>query len=190
MAPYVVGAVFARGGSKGLPGKNTRLLGGKPLIAHAIAAARATALIERVIVSTDDPAIAAVAREYGAEVPFLRPAELAADEAPEWLAWQHAVRELAAMDGGRTMDVLVSVPGTACARRLSSFERKSSELIETSSARRVERRWSMQAFFAIWNIHGLNMISRSLARMLRRADMKASWTMSSARPASPTMWRT
>src|SRR5687767_5970077 len=94
MKPHIVGFIFARGGSKGIPRKNIRLLGGKPLIAYSIEAARASRFIERVIVSTDDPEIAKVAQQYGAEIPFIRPAELAQDNSPEWLAWQHAVRSL------------------------------------------------------------------------------------------------
>ena len=70
----------ARGGSKGLPGKNIRLLAGKPLIAHSIAAALASRSITRVICSTDSEEIAEVALQAGAEVPFLRPSELAADD--------------------------------------------------------------------------------------------------------------
>src|SRR5260370_42504826 len=90
MNSYVVGAVFARGGSKGVPRKNLRLLAGKPLIAHAIQSALVSEIINRVIVSTDDIEIASVARQYGAEVPFMRPPELAGDESPECLAGQHA----------------------------------------------------------------------------------------------------
>lgn len=71
----------ARGGSKGLPGKNIRLLGGVPLIGWTIAAARQSGLFARVVVSTDDAEIAAVARAHGAETPFLRPADLAGDSA-------------------------------------------------------------------------------------------------------------
>lgn len=72
----------ARGGSKGIPGKNVRLLAGKPLIAYTIIAALRAEGIDRVVVSTEDPQIAAVARQWGAEVPFLRPPELAADTTP------------------------------------------------------------------------------------------------------------
>ena len=68
-----VAIIFARGGSKGLPGKNIRLLGGKPLIAWSIEHAQAIKRIARVIVSTDSEEIAAIARQYGAEVPFIRP---------------------------------------------------------------------------------------------------------------------
>ena len=78
--------IFARGGSKGLPGKNIRKLLDKPMIAYSIEAALANPGIERVMVSTDDEEIAEVAARYGAEVPFIRPAELARDDTPEWLA--------------------------------------------------------------------------------------------------------
>lgn len=81
----------ARGGSKRLPGKNIKLLEGKPLIAYAIAAAKASKYIDRVVVSTDDEAIARVAKECGAEVPFMRPPELAGDLSPVVPALQHAV---------------------------------------------------------------------------------------------------
>lgn len=77
----VLALVPARGGSKGLPGKNVRDLGGKPLIAWSIEAGRESTCVDEVIVSTDDAEISEAARLWGAEVPFLRPAELATDEA-------------------------------------------------------------------------------------------------------------
>ncbi len=104
--------IFARGGSKGLPGKNIRPLGGKPLIAWSIEHARAVPRIERVIVSTDSEGIAAVAREFGAETPFIRPPELAQDNTPEWLAWRHALNFVRQQEG-RLPDAMVSVPATA-----------------------------------------------------------------------------
>lgn len=104
--------IFARGGSKGLPGKNIRPLAGKPLIAWSIEHARAAERIERVIVSTDSEEIAAVARDFGADVPFMRPAELARDESPEWLAWRHALAFLQDTEGALP-DAMLSVPTTA-----------------------------------------------------------------------------
>ena len=83
--------IFARGGSKGLPGKNIRKLGSKPLIAWAIEQALAARGIDQAIVSTDSHEIAEIAKEYGAEVPFIRPLELSQDDSPEWLAWRHAI---------------------------------------------------------------------------------------------------
>jgi CMP-N-acetylneuraminic acid synthetase len=107
-----VAFIFARGGSKGLPGKNIRMLFGKPLIAWSIGHAQAVPRIERVIVSTDSKEIADVARKYGAEVPFIRPNELASDSSPEWLAWQHALKFLLETEG-RLPEVMISIPTTA-----------------------------------------------------------------------------
>ena len=114
--------IFARGGSKGLPGKNIRPIGGKPLIAWAIAHALAVDRISRVIVSTDSIEIAEVAREHGAEVPFIRPSELAGDHSPEWLAWRHALNYLLESDGVLP-DAMVSVPTTAPLRLPDDIER-------------------------------------------------------------------
>lgn len=85
--PSFVALVPARAGSARVPGKNTRLLAGHPLLAYAIATARASGLFDRVIVSTDSPQTAEIARHYGAEVPFLRPAEFATATSPdiEWI---------------------------------------------------------------------------------------------------------
>ena len=107
-----VAFIFARGGSKGLPEKNIRSLNGKPLIAWSIEHALSVKRIERVIVSTDSDEIANVAREYGAEVPFMRPEELARDTSPEWLAWRHALNYLLETEGSLP-DVMVSIPTTA-----------------------------------------------------------------------------
>jgi N-acylneuraminate cytidylyltransferase len=107
-----VAFIFARGGSKGLPGKNIRSLGGKPLIAWSIQHALAVKRIERIIVSTDSEEIGSVARDFGAEVPFLRPTELAKDNSPEWLAWRHALNYVRRTTG-QLPEVMVSVPTTA-----------------------------------------------------------------------------
>lgn len=111
MNPRIVAFVFARGGSKGLPRKNLLTLAGKPLIVHSIDTALALPRVDKVVVSTDDVEIAEVARKAGAEVPFLRPAELAGDTTPEWLAWQHAIRTL--RESGESVDVILSLPPTA-----------------------------------------------------------------------------
>lgn len=116
-----VAFIFARGGSKGLPGKNIRPLNGKPLIAWAIEHALAVRRIERVIVSTDSEEIATVARQYGAEVPFIRPTELAQDDSPEWLAWRHALNYLCETTG-TLPEVMVSVPTTAPLRLAIDIE--------------------------------------------------------------------
>jgi CMP-N-acetylneuraminic acid synthetase len=87
----ILGIIPARGGSKGVPQKNIRLLGGKPLIAWTIETALRSHRINRLIVSTDDASIARISLEYGAEVPFMRPAELAQDDTPDFPVYQHAI---------------------------------------------------------------------------------------------------
>ena len=94
----VLALIPARGGSKGLPGKNVAPLGGRPLIAWTIAAARGSAFVDEVVVSTDDEAIARAAAAAGARVPFRRPAALAGDEARMGDVIAHALETLAATD--------------------------------------------------------------------------------------------
>ena len=88
----VLGIICARGGSKGVPNKNIRELAGQPLIVHTIAQALASDLIDKVIVSTDSKKIAQVARQAGAEVPFIRPAQMANDVVTKLPALVHAVQ--------------------------------------------------------------------------------------------------
>lgn len=90
----VLGLITARGGSKGLPGKNIRPLRGKPLIAWSIEAAKSCTSLDALVVSTDSEEIAAVARHYGAEAPFLRPSELAGDTATSVDVIEHAINFL------------------------------------------------------------------------------------------------
>jgi N-acylneuraminate cytidylyltransferase/CMP-N,N'-diacetyllegionaminic acid synthase len=90
----MIAIIPARGGSKGLPGKNIRNLNGKPLIAYTIEAALKSKYITRVILSTDDVEIADVARQYGAEVPFMRPSHLASDSAKAIDAYKYTYERL------------------------------------------------------------------------------------------------
>lgn len=87
----VLAIIPARGGSKGVPGKNSKLLGGKPLIAYSIEQAVVSNSFAKIIVSTDDETIAKIARDYGAEVPFIRPQELANDTASSIAVVEHAI---------------------------------------------------------------------------------------------------
>ena len=127
-APYTIGLICARGGSKGIYKKNLRLLAGKPLIGWAIEVARNCRSLDRVIVSTEDAEIAEVARKCGAEVPFIRPQELAEDNSPELGVWQHALRTLEAVDG-KLPEVVVSVPTTSPARDPEDVEACIAELL-------------------------------------------------------------
>ena len=90
--------IIARGGSKGLPGKNLRALGGKPLIAWTIEAAARSRYLDRVVLSSDDAQIIAVARRWGCEVPFVRPAHLAADDVPAVDPLLHAAQFVGGAD--------------------------------------------------------------------------------------------
>lgn len=109
----VIAFIFARGGSKGIPHKNVTLLGGIPLIAHSIIQAKKHPLISKVIVSTDDQQIADVSYQYGAEIPFIRPKELALDNSPEWLAWQHAIRFCIEKLDMKDFSTFISLPATS-----------------------------------------------------------------------------
>lgn len=108
----VLAIVPARGGSKSIPRKNIRPLAGHPLLAYSIAAGLQAKLVDRVVVSTEDGEIAEVARRYGAEVPFQRPVELAADETPDLPVFEHALAWLAAHEGYQP-DIVVQLRPTA-----------------------------------------------------------------------------
>ena len=110
MPHRVVGVVTARAGSKGIPGKNTKPLAGKPLILYIIEAALASGAFDRVILSTDDPAAADLARAQGCEVPFMRPPELAADSTPHLPVMQHALGWLRDHDGYEPDSVMTLLP--------------------------------------------------------------------------------
>ncbi len=87
----IVASICARGGSKGVPRKNIKLLNGRPLIAYTIECAQQSRRIDRIVISTDDNEIATIARSLGAEVPFLRPAALAQDTSSKWPVFIHLV---------------------------------------------------------------------------------------------------
>jgi N-acylneuraminate cytidylyltransferase len=120
--PRVLAVIPARGGSKGVPRKNIRRICGRPLISYTIEHARAAQhLFHRIIVSTDDDEIASVARQYGAEVPFLRPANLAQDESPVIPMLQHAVNFVEKQDGLR-MDWICLLQPTEPFRTVADLE--------------------------------------------------------------------
>ena len=110
--PFILGVITARGGSKEIPGKNIRLLGGKPLIQHTIEAARHSEYLTDTVVSTDSTEIAEVARACDATVPFLRPAELAEDTTATLPVLQHAVREMEKI-ARRTYEYVVTLQPTS-----------------------------------------------------------------------------
>lgn len=117
----IIAFIFARGGSKGLPGKNILPFCGKPLISWAIELALKIRKIDKVVVSTDCAKIQKIALECGAEVPFLRPEDLSQDKTPEWLAWQHALNQIK-ITSGSLPDIMVSLPPTAPLRSIIDVE--------------------------------------------------------------------
>lgn len=125
----VLGIIPARGGSKGIPGKNVRPLGGKPLLAWTAEAALAARRLSRVVLTTDDERIAEVGRACGLEVPFLRPAELARDETPTLPVLQHAVAELERV--GDRFDAVCLLQPTSPFRRPEDVD-GCIELLETA----------------------------------------------------------
>lgn len=121
MNARLIAAVFARGGSKGLPGKNLMKIHGIPLVEVAIRQALQVDGIDEVYLSTDSAEIADIGRSAGALVPFIRPAELASDSSPEWLSWRHLVSYVAGEQGAGP-SYLVSVPATAPLRLPADIE--------------------------------------------------------------------
>jgi CMP-N-acetylneuraminic acid synthetase/NAD(P)-dependent dehydrogenase (short-subunit alcohol dehydrogenase family) len=119
--------IFARGGSKGLPRKNVKMLAGKPMITYSIETAFECGLFSKVFVSTDDKEIADISEASGAEI-ISRPSDLAGDKSPEWLSWQHAVDWVQEAYGD--FDDFVSLPATSPLRSkedvLAAIEKRAS----------------------------------------------------------------
>jgi len=116
----IVATICARGGSKGVPRKNIRPLCGKPLIVHTIETAQKCRLINRIIVSTDDPEIAETARKAGAEVPFMRPEELAQDDTAKLPVIKHVIQFLESQ--GYRPDIVVDLDPTSPLRTDKDIE--------------------------------------------------------------------
>jgi CMP-N-acetylneuraminic acid synthetase len=127
----VLGVIPARGGSKGIPHKNLRLVAGRPLLAYTVDAARASRRLTRLVLSTDDEAIAVAGRSLGLEVPFLRPAVLALDEAPMLPVLRHAAAEMSAR--GFQADAIVLLQPTSPLRRGEHID-EAIDLLERSGA--------------------------------------------------------
>lgn len=129
----VMALIPARGGSKSIPRKNIAEFAGFPLIAYSIAAGLNAETVNRVIVSTDDPEIAEIARRYGAEVPFIRPAEYARDHTPDFPVFEHALNWLEENEGTRP-DILVQLRPTSPLRRVRHIDSAVYRLIERPDA--------------------------------------------------------
>jgi len=179
LADSIVGLICARGGSKGVPRKNVRLLGGKPLIAWSIEVGRGCPSIGRIIVSTEDDEIASIARQYGAEVPFVRPAVLALDNSPEWHVWQHALRTLLGATGTLPR-LLVVLPPTSPMRSIADVEACIAEALGSDAdvvitVKPAER----NPYFNMVELHDgyVQLAARGPGRYARRQDAPAVYDM-------------
>lgn len=129
----ILALIPARGGSKGIPRKNIRTFAGYPLIAWSIAAAKQSSCVTRVILSTDDPEIAAVARAHGAETPFLRPAELAQDNTTDLPVFEHAIQWLEEQEGYQP-DIVIQLRPTSPIRPKDCVDHAVKILLEHDDA--------------------------------------------------------
>ncbi len=148
----ILALIPARGGSKGVPRKNVRMVAGKPLVAYSIEQALASCRITRTIVSTDDFEIADVAETYGAEVPFLRPAELALDLSPDIDVFRHALEWLRSRDGYQC-DLVVHLRPTQPVRRVDLIDEAIDTMIRSPDAhslRSVSR--ADQTPYKMWQV--------------------------------------
>ena len=152
--PEVLALIPARGGSKSVPRKNLLPLAGQPLISYSIEHARASSCVTRTIVSTDDPEIADVARAWGAEVPFLRPAEYAQDLSPDIDAFTHALDWLMEHEDYRP-ELVMHLRPTGPIRRVALLDEAIRRLLahpEADSLRSVAL--AIQNPFKMWRIEG------------------------------------
>ena len=155
----VLAVIPARGGSKGVPRKNLRCVGGKPMIVHTIRVALAARhLFHRVIVTTDDEEIADVSRQAGAEVPFLRPAELAQDRAPTLPVLQHAVSFVERQDGIRL--------GLVCLLQPTSPLRETEDIIAALQLAQAGDCDSVISVVQVWAEHPILMKRIENGRLL------------------------
>ena len=183
----VLGVITARGGSKGIPGKNLKLLAGKPLIAYTIDAAQRSQAFDRLLVSTDDFAIAEYARSQGCDAPFMRPPELARDETPHLPVMQHAVQWAADHEAYHPDAVMILQP-TSPLRRAEHMTEAAS-LLAASGADSVVSVSAVPAHMNPMRMLRIEDGGRATLfvtgdpirqRINRRQDLPAAWVMNGA----------
>ena len=149
--PEILALIPARGGSKGIQRKNLVMVAGKPLIAHTIDQGRASRYVTRVIVSTDDGEIAQVARSYGAEVPFMRPAVYAQDLSPDIEPFRHALEWLRDNEG-YTPELVVHLRATGPVRRVELVDQAIEQILADPSADSLRSvSWPTQTPYKMWS---------------------------------------
>lgn len=167
----VLAIIPARGGSKGIPRKNIRDLVGKPLIAWSIEEAKKSTCIDRLILSSDDVEIIAVARQWGCDVPFVRPTEFAQDDTPGILPVLHAIETLAAQ--GERYDYVILLQPTSPLRRVEDIDGCLRQCLEKSAPACVsvtEAEESPYWMFQINQKGGMTPLMKTVKPILRRQD--------------------
>ncbi len=151
----IISIIPARGGSKSIPNKNIYSLAGKPLIGYSIEHAFASDKVDRVLVSTDDEEIAVVARQFGAEVPFLRPSEISEDETPDFPVFLHALNWLKDNDHYEP-DIIVQLRPTSPFRNAKDIDKMVQHLIENLDADSVRSvSVAKQTPYKMWKQNGV-----------------------------------
>jgi len=176
--PTVLGIIPARGGSKGIPGKNIRLLAGKPLIHYTIEAALKSSLTTTIVVSTDSEEILNIARQHkGIETPFLRPAELALDDTPSNAVVQHAVNYYE--KSGKQFDFICLLQPTSPFRKDGLIDKTIRRIIECGgdsliTCRKVPTKYNPHWTFEM-NANFLSVATGEKNIIARRQDLPACW---------------
>lgn len=149
----IICIICARGGSKGVPGKNIRLLLGKPLIVHTIEQALHSNLFKHVVVSTDSPEIASIAIQHGAEVPFLRPKEMADDKSPKWPAIKYTLLEFEKISNDK-YGIIVDLDPTSPLRNVDDIYNSINMLIDEKASNVITAMPSRRSpYFNMVEIH-------------------------------------
>jgi CMP-N-acetylneuraminic acid synthetase len=173
----VLALIPARGGSKSIPRKNIRSFAGHPLIAYSIAAGLASELVSRVVVSTDDEEIARIALQYGAQTPFLRPAELSQDHTADLPVFQHALEWLDENEGYRP-EIVVQLRPTSPFRRVSHIDQAIYRLLERPEADSVRTVcMPFQNPFKMWRIRPDGFMQLLLGASLLGAEYPEPYNM-------------
>ena len=181
----VLALITARGGSKGLPGKNIRPAGGKPLLAWTVDAAHGSRYCDRVVISTDDEAIAATARAHGCEVPFMRPAALATDSASSMDVVLHA---LLALPG---FDLLVLLQPTSPLRTSADIDDACELLLAQQAPACVSVTPAQESPYWMYSMtpgQALRPIVELPSGVTRRQDLPAAYSLNGAVYVARTAW--
>jgi N-acylneuraminate cytidylyltransferase len=181
----VLALITARGGSKGLPGKNIRPVSGRPLIDFTVAAARAATCVDRVVLSTDDEAIAQAAQAGGCEVPFRRPAELAGDDTRSIDVVLHALDQLA------PVNLVVLLQPTSPLRSAADIDAVCDQLVRSGAPACVSVAPAEQSPYWMYRLgHSQRLLPllEAPAQATRRQDLPAVYALNGAVYAARTAW--